>query len=401
MTCFDSPMSRYLAAALVFLLPAAAWSAPRSAQAKKAANVQKLWVYVGTYTGAKSNDSKGIYLFELDLPSGKLRPRGLAAEVTNPSFLAIHPNHRFLYAVTESNQFKGQKSGAVSAFAINAKTGKLTLLNQQPSGGEGPCHLVVDREGKHVLAANYTGGSACVLPIGSDGRLGKATAFVQHVGSSVNKDRQEKPHAHSINLDPDNRFAFVADLGLDKVLVYKYDAVKGTLKSNDPPAATVQPGSGPRHFAFHPNGRYAYVINELKSTVTAFRYDPKEGVLKALQTVSALPRGNKKPSWTAEVQVHPSGKFLYGSNRGHDSIAIFAIDSKTGKLTPRGHQGKDIKTPRNFGMDPEGTVMLVANQDSGSIVVFRIDSKTGRLTPTDTVVKVPMPVCVKMMPGGG
>jgi 6-phosphogluconolactonase len=363
--------------------------------------MQKFWVYVGTYTGAKPTDSKGIYRFELDLPSGKLTPRGLAAEVSSPSFLAIHPNHRFLYAVNESDQFKGQKSGAVTAFRIDPKTGKLTMLNQQPSGGEGPCHLVVDREGKHVLAANYGGGSACVLPIASDGKLGKATAFVQHEGSSVNKDRQEKPHAHSINLDPENRFAFVADLGLDKVLVYKYDAVKGTLKPNDPPAATVPPGSGPRHFAFHPKGRFAYAINELKSTVTAFQYDPKEGVLKPLQTITALPKGYKKPSWTAEVQVHPSGKFLYGSNRGHNSIAVFAIDPKTGKLTPTGHQDKDIKTPRNFGMDPAGTVMLVANQDSGSIVVFRIDPKTGQPSPTETVVKVPMPVCVKMMPAGG
>jgi 6-phosphogluconolactonase len=394
-------MARCVTAALVLLIPAAARTAHAPAQAKKAANMQKLWVYVGTYTGAKPADSKGIYLFELDLPSGKLTPRGLAAEVNSPSFLAIHPNHRFLYAVNESDQFKGQKTGAVSAFAIDAKTGKLTLLNQQPSGGEGPCHLVVDREGKHVLAANYGGGSACVLPIGSDGKLGKATAFVQHEGSSVNKERQEKPHAHSIHLDPENHFAIVADLGLDKVMVYKYDAVKGTLKPNDPPAATVPPGSGPRHFAFHPKGKYAYAINELKSTVTAFQYDPKEGVLKPVQTVTALPKGYKKPSWTAEVQVHPSGKFLYGSNRGHNSIAVFGIDSKTGKLTPIGHQDKDIKTPRNFGMDPAGTVMLVANQDSGSIVVFRIDPKTGRLTPTETVVKVPKPVCVKMMPAGG
>jgi 6-phosphogluconolactonase len=401
MACSSWSVSRALVFALVVLIPSAAWPASRRALAKKASKMDKLWVYIGTYTGDKPTDSKGIYRFDLDPATGKHTGRTLAAKVKSPSFLAIHPNHRFLYAVNESGEFKGQKSGAVSAFAIDPKTGDLTLLNQQPSGGEGPCHLVVDRQGKHVLAANYTGGSASVLPIGSDGKLGKATAFVQHKGSSVNKDRQEKPHAHSINLDPTNHFAFVADLGLDKVLIYRYDAGKGTLKANDPPAVDIAPGSGPRHFAFHPSGKYAYAINELKNTVTAFQYDPERGVLKTMQTVPTLPEGFKKDSWTAEVQVHPSGKFLYGSNRGHNSIAVFALDPKTGKLTPKGQQAAGIKTPRNFGMDPSGTWMLVGNQDSNSIVVFRIDSKTGKLTPTENGAKVPMPVCVKMMPAGG
>jgi 6-phosphogluconolactonase len=237
-----------------------------------------------------------------------------------------------------------------------------------------------------------------VLPIEPDGRLGKATAFVQHHGTGPNPQRQEGPHAHCINLDAANRFAVVADLGLDKVLVYRFDPVKGTLTPNDPPSVAVAPGAGPRHFAFHPNGRNAYVINEIASTVTAFRYDAQRGVLEPLQTISTLPKDFHGNNSTAEVQVHPSGKFLYGSNRGHNSIAIFAIDPMTGRLTPVGHQSSQIKTPRNFGIDPTGTYLLVANQDSDSIVVFRIDTQTGDLQPTGTKVEVPVPVCVEMMP---
>jgi 6-phosphogluconolactonase len=376
----------------------AALPGPGAAAPDKGEKPDKLWVYVGTYTGKAS---KGIYRLELDLATGKLTPRGLAAEATNPSFLAIHPNRRFLYAVSEVGSFGGKKSGAVGAFAIDPRTGNLTALNQQPSGGADPCHLVVDRQGKYVLAANYTGGSACVLPVGSDGRLGEATAFVQHRGSSVNKQRQQGPHAHSINLDAANRFAFVADLGLDKVLVYRFDADKGTLTPNDPRGVDLTPGSGPRHFAFHPNGRWAYVINELLSTVTALTYDPEHGVLKGLQTVSTLPEGFKGNTSTAEVQVHPSGKFLYGSNRGHDSIAVFRIDPKSGALTPAGHQSDKVKTPRNFGIDPTGKYLIVANQGSDSLVVFRIDPATGALTTTGNVAEVPVPVCVKMMPPPG
>jgi 6-phosphogluconolactonase len=228
--------------------------------------------------------------------------------------------------------------------------------------------------------------------------LGEATAFVQHKGSSVNKERQEGPHGHSINLEPANRFAFVADLGLDKVFVYKYDPDKGTLSPNDPPFASLAPGSGPRHFAFHPNGHFAYVINELKSTVTAFSYDADKGVLKELQTISTLPKDFTGENTTAEVVVHPSGKFVYGSNRGHNSIAAFAVDPDTGKLTVAGHHNKDIKIPRNFVIDPAGTNLLVANQDSDSIVVFRINEQTGALTPTGNKVEVGKPVCLRMIP---
>jgi 6-phosphogluconolactonase len=359
---------------------------------------EKLWVYIGTYTEEKK--SKGIYLLELDLATGKLTSRGLAGELTHPSFLAIHPKHRFLYAVTEVSDIGDKKTGGVAAFAIDAKTGKLKLLNKQSTGGSGPCHVVVDKAGKNVLAANYGGGSACCIPIQEDGSLGKATAFKQHKGSSVNKDRQEGPHAHSINLDPANRFAFVADLGLDKVMIYKFDADKGTLTDNDPPSVSVTAGAGPRHFAFHPSGKYAYVINEMHSTITALKYDPKTGTLKVLETQSTIPKEPKVDNSTAEVQVHPSGKFVYGSNRGHNSIAIFRVVEDTGKLVPVGRQGKGIKVPRNFGIDPTGKFLLVANQDGDSVIVFRIDQKTGELTPTDSKVDMPKPVCVKFVPAG-
>jgi 6-phosphogluconolactonase len=371
--------------------------APEAAVISRNAGTQKQWVYIGTYTNAKS---KGIYLFQLDLVTGKLTPEGLVAESKSPSFLAIHPNHRFLYAVNEVDNFGGANSGAVSAFTIDPKNGHLTLLNQQSSRGAGPCHLSVDHQGKDVLVANYGSGSVAVLPIQLDGRLAPATAFDQHEGKGTNPQRQEGPHAHSFNVDAANRFAFAADLGLDKILIYRFDAARGTLTPNDPPAAAVDPGSGPRHFAFHPNGRYAYIINEMASTVTALAYDAQKGTLTPLQTLSTLPGGFKGNSSTAEVQVHPSGKFLYGSNRGHDSIAIFKIDPDTGRLTAAGHQSTQGKTPRNFGIDPTGQYLLAANQDSDSIVVFRIDPATGALTPTGQVVEAPTPVCVKFLPTG-
>lgn len=356
---------------------------------------EKLWVYIGTYT--QPEKSKGIYLLELDPATGKLTNKGLAGEVTNPSFLAIHPSRKFLYAVGEIGDFKGKKTGVVSAFAIDQDTGKLTLLNQEDSGGSGPCHNVVDKEGKNILVANYSAGSCAALPIKADGKLGEANSVIQHKGNSVDKGRQEGPHAHSINLDPANRFAFTADLGLDKVLVYRFDSAKGTITPNDPPSASVKPGAGPRHFAFHPSGKYAYVINEMGNTVTAFDYDAENGVLKEIQSITTLPKNFKGTSHTAEVQVHPSGKFLYGSNRGHNSIAIFAIDEKTGKLTAVGHQGEGIKTPRNFGIDPTGKYMLVGSQDGDKVIQFKIDQKTGELEPAGTL-DVFMPVCIKFMP---
>jgi 6-phosphogluconolactonase len=358
---------------------------------------EKLWVYIGTYTG---KNSKGIYRSTLDLASGQLTNPVLAGEATNPSFLAIHPSRRFLYAVGEIGNFGGKKAGGVSAFSIDAATGNLTMLNQQSSYGADPCHIVLDKEGKHALVANYTGGSACAIEILPDGKLGDSTGFAQHAGSSVNKQRQQAPHAHSINLDASNRFAFVADLGLDQVVIYKFDKASGNLTMNDPRFVSTAPGAGPRHFAFHPNGKTAYVINELENTINVLAFNPERGELKSVQKISTLPSDFTGKSYTAEVQVHPSGKFVYGSNRGHNSIAIFAVDAQTGELKLVGHQAQNIKTPRNFAVDPTGRYLIVANQDGNSLIVFRINPETGELTPTGSTVECPAPVCVKMMPAG-
>jgi len=357
--------------------------------------METLRVYVGTYTWAKS---KGIYSLRMDLATGALSAPELAAEATNPTFLAVHPSRRFLYAVGEIGNFAGKRSGAVSAFAIDPESGKLRALNQQPSGGAGPCHVAVDKAGKNLLVANYSGGSVAVLPIGEDGKLAEPSAVIQHKGSGPDPKRQEGPHAHSINLDPAGRFAFACDLGLDKVLVYRFDPAQGKLSANDPPAASVAPGAGPRHLAFHPNGRFTYVINEMGSTITAFTYDADRGLLSELQTISALPPDFKGENTTAEVQVHPSGRFLYGSNRGHNSIAIFAVDPETGRLTAAGHQPTQGRNPRNFGIDPTGAYLVAANQDSSNLVVFRIDPKSGALAPTGVTAEVPLPVCVKFIP---
>lgn len=356
-------------------------------------------VYIGTYTG---DGGQGIYQSTLDLKTGRLTPVELAAEVTSPSFLAIHPTQPLLYAVMEISDFQGKKAGGVGAFAIDPDTGKLKLLNQQGSGGPGPCHVVVDRRGKFALVANYGGGSAGSLPIKSDGSLAEMASFVQHKGSGTDKQRQSAPHAHSINVDPANKYAFVADLGLDKVLIYQLDPKTGKLTPNEPASGDVEAGSGPRHFAFHPSGKFAYVINEMLCTVTAFSYDAAHGALQPIQTVTTLPNGFDGENYsTAEVQVHPSGKFLYGSNRGHHSIAEFSIDATTGKLTPIGHQRENIKTPRNFGVDPTGQYVIVANQDGNSLVVFSVDQSSGKLKPTGHQVAVARPVCVKFLPLSG
>ena len=362
--------------------------------AQTAAAKGEYFVYIGTYTGKKS---QGIQVYRFSTASGKLTPAGLAAETPSPSFLAIHPNRRFLYAVSEISNYEGQRSGAVSAFAIDAQTGRLSFLNKVASRGAGPCFVAVDKTGKCVLVANYSGGSVAALPLKEDGSLSEASAFVQHSGTVALPKRQGGPRAHSINVSPDNRFAMVADLGLDEVLVYRLDPVKGTLVPNEPPFTKVKAGSGPRHFTFHPNGKFAYVINEIASTVTAFSYDAAGGVLKEVETVSTLPADFKGVSNTAEVQAHPSGKFLYGSNRGHDSIAVFTINTKKGTLTPVEQVPTQGKVPRNFGIDPTGSYLIAANQNSDNLVVFRIDKKTGRLTATGQVVEVGAPVCVKFL----
>jgi 6-phosphogluconolactonase len=352
------------------------------------------WVFVGTYTRGAS---EGVYVLQLDLTTGSLKKKSVAVS-DNPSFLAIHPNGKYVYAANEISNYLGKSAGAISAFSFDRKTGRLSLLNQQSSGGAGPCHLVVDQTGKSVLAANYGGGSVCSLPVGADGKLRPAATFIQHTGSSVNSRRQKEPHAHSINLDPSNRFAVAVDLGIDQLLIYPFDADKGMLTAGVVSVARVAPGSGPRHFAFHPSGQFAYVINELLLNVTVFAFDSKTGALTGQQVISTLPPGTGKTGSTAEVQVHPSGRFLYGSNRGHDSIVAYSIDQQTGRLTHVENESTGGRTPRNFGIDPTGRYLLAANQSTSNIVVFRIDQKTGELSPAGHEIEIPSPVCVKMMP---
>ena len=353
---------------------------------------KELLVYIGTYTKA---EEQGIHWLKLDMGTGKMASVGKLAGQKNPSFLAIHPNKKFLYAVNEIGNYKGEKAGGVSSYSIDPKTGALTFLNQQSSKGGAPCHLVLDATGRNVLVANYTGGSVVSLPVSRKGRLRKASSFIKHEGSSILKPRQAAPHGHSINVSPGNKFAVAAVLGLDKVLVYGFDPKGGKLT----PAgyAKVAPGAGPRHFAFHPNGKFAYVINEITLTVTAFAWDEGKGKLSELQTITTLPVERGKGMSTAEVQVHPSGKFLYGSNRGHNTIAVFSIDQKAGKLKAVQHQSTLGKTPRNFGIDPTGKFLVAANQSSSDIFTFHIDQGTGELEPTGHSVKIPMPVCVKFL----
>ncbi|NUN49894.1 MAG: lactonase family protein [Candidatus Brocadiae bacterium] len=350
-------------------------------------------VYVGTSPGS---GSVGIYRFDLDRTTGAVSSPELAARATNPSFLAIHPGGRFLYAVAETGESGGKKTGAVVAFAIGEE-GNLTEINRQSSEGAGPCHLVVDKAGKNVLVANYGGGSVACLPIQPDGSLSPASSTRQHTGSSVDPKRQRAPHAHSINLDAADRFAFAADLGIDRILIYRFDADKGLLTPNDPPAGVVAPGSGPRHFTFHPTGAFAYVVNELALTVTAFAYDAEKGALTEVQTITTLPVEKQAGFSTAEIVCSQDGKFVYASNRGHDTIAIFSVDGATGRLAPVGHESTQGKTPRNFAIDPSGTFLLAENQGSGTIVVFRRDAGTGRLTATGHVAKVGSPVCVRFL----
>lgn len=381
-----------------FALPVLAWVAgvmlTGRAEMAHGAPAGKQRVYIGTYS---TEPSKGIYRCDLDLTNGTLSEPELAVEAVNPSFLALHPKKPLLYAVVETSMFDGQPTGGVAAYAIDAETGNLQLLNQQSSGGPGPCHLVVDREGNFVLVANYGGGSAAVLPIDPDGKLGEKTGFVQHESVTVDGKKKD-PRGHSINLSPVGRFAYVADAGVDKVFIYRYDAKRGTLEPNDPAVGVVPPDAAPRHFTFHPGGRLAYVINERELSVTAFKYNAGTGALTPIQTISTVPDGTEKKGLsTAEVVAHPSGKFLYGSNRGFNSIAGFKI-AKDGQLTAIGQFAKDVvKIPRNFNIDLTGTYMLVEGQESNNIVVFKIDQETGELTPTGSSITVGHPVCVKFM----
>jgi 6-phosphogluconolactonase len=353
-------------------------------------------VYVGTYTGPKS---QGIYALKFNSGKGSLDELGLAGEIQNPSFLALHPNQKYLYAVSELGN-NGKNTASVSGFSIDAATGKLKLLNKVATGGGGACHLVVDKTQKMLLLANYGTGSVAAFQVKQDGTLSEVTALKQHAGSSVNPKRQRGPHAHAVVLSRDNRFVFVPDLGLDEIVSYKIDPSDATLTANDPPFVKLTPGLGPRHFAFHPNNKFAYGLNEMGSSVSAFSYDAGSGALNTLETVSTLPEGFTGENNSAEIAIDKAGRFLYASNHGNDSITQFAIDSNGGTLTKIEVTPTQGRTPRNFVIDPTGRYLLAANQDSDSIVIFQIDQHSGKLSPTGTTAKVPSPVCIQFVPAG-
>ncbi len=353
-------------------------------------------VYVGTYTETKS---KGIYYYRLKTEGNEvsqnitLVPLGLAAEAQNPSFLEIDPRRKLLFAVNEITNFEGKSAGAVSSFAIDPATGKLNLLSQRSSMGPGPCHVVLDKTGKYVFVANYDGGSVAIMPVHSDGQLGRVTCFVQDTGKGPNAARQEGPHAHCVTLDPANRFAFVCDLGIDKVMIYHFDSDKGTLLPNNPPYAKLKPGAGPRHMVFRPDGKFAYVINELDSTITVFSYDPNTGSLTEVQSVSTLPGYYDGPNTAAEIAIVPSGKFLFASNRGNETVVLFQIDPDKGTLDWVEEQNTGGKKPRQFGIQPSGKHLVIANQDSDTLLVCRIDPVNGRLKPSGVFAEAPSPAC--------
>jgi 6-phosphogluconolactonase len=369
---------------LIFLLGVAGVSAP-------AAEVR---IYLGTYTESAGATSKGIYTALMNTDTGRFGDFTVAAEMKNPSFLALAPDHQHLYAVSELGLVKGVPAGAVNALAVDSHTGALTLLNQVSSGGAGPCHLGLDPSGRTLLVANYDDGSIAALPVLADGRLGSATSVLHHEGHSVDPKRQTHAHAHSVNFSPDGRFAFVDDLGLDKLFVYRLDAGRATLVAQEPASISFPPGSGPRHFALLPDGRHAYVITEMGGTIIALDYDAARGTLAETQAISTRPADFIGTSGGAEIAVPPSGHFVYASNRGPDSIAVFQVDSVSGRLAlvetvpTRGH------TPRNFAIDPSGRWLIAANQSSNTLAVFSIDASTGRLTPAGPLVSVPAPACV-------
>jgi 6-phosphogluconolactonase len=364
--------------------------------------LKKTLVYIGTYTETIrfgtgeifSGKGEGIHIFDLDPDAGVLQPRHTAKGIKNPSYLAFHPSGRFLYAVNELKEHEGHATGTLSAFAV--EDGLLRFINKVPTHGTDPCHVAVDRTGGHALAANYSSGSIAVFPIREDGGLGEASRVVQHEGSGADPVRQSGPHAHSVNLDASNRFLYVPDLGLDRLMIYRFDAHRGELEPHEQPWLETAPGAGPRHLAFHPAGRFAYLINELDSTILALRFDGEKGTVEAIQTVPTIPESFRGRNISADVHVHPSGKFLYGSNRGHDSIAVYRIDGQTGRLTFIGHQSTGGKAPRNFALDPGGQLLLAANQDSDTVTAFRVDGDSGRLDPGEST-EAPTPVCVKIL----
>jgi 6-phosphogluconolactonase len=357
-------------------------------------------VYVGTYTG---RGSEGIYAYRFDPATGEAVPLGLAAKTDRPSFLAADPQGRFLYAANELETFGGQPSGALSVFAIDRASGRLTLLQQIPSGGVEPAFLSLDRTARFLLVANYDvkavrGGNSAVFPIGPDGRLGPRSAFVQEAGSGVDPVRQAGPHHHSIQTTPDNRFVLITDLGLDKLLVFRFDDRTGALTPASPGYVRADPGAGPRHLALAPSAKFVYVVNELSSTVAAFAVDWGLGTFVRTQTVSTLPKDFAGKNSAAEIAVDATGRFLYVSNRGDDSIAVFRVDRDNGRLTPHERVPAGGRTPRYFTIDPTGRWLFAANQGSDEVRLFRIDPSSGRLAATSRLWKVVTPVCVLVVP---
>jgi len=348
------------------------------------------FLYVGAYTKPPQGRADGIGVYRFDPGSGTLDHVDTATDIVNPSFLAISGDARFLYAVCEA------EGGAVTAFARDPKTGKLEELNRQPTHGAGPCYVSIDNSGRYVLVANYGGGSIAVLPIADDGSLQPATSAIQHEGSSVNPDRQQEAHAHMIAPAPDSRFVLATDLGMDEIITYKLGTDTGELTKSASTASN--PGAGPRHFAFAPNDQTVYVINELDSTLTVYAFDDATGHLDPHQTISALPDGYSEESWCAQVVVSPDGRFVYGSNRGHDSIVTWSVDQESGHLTTLGHTSTEGSYPRNFTLDPTGAWLLVANQNSDNLVTFRRDAQTGLLS--EPVSNVAMPSAVALVFAG-
>lgn len=353
-----------------------------------------LLVYVGTYA---KEGADSIFLYRLNPKNGALTHLRAEKGGPNPTFLTLDTKRQRLYAANEVDEFQGAKSGYVSAFAIDRRTGGLTLLNQQLSGGGGPCYVSLAGRNQAALVANYGGGSVSLLPIAADGTLQPAAATAQHRGAGPVKNRQGEAHAHCILPDPANRFAFAVDLGTDQVLGYQLAANSGQWTPLPAPAFTTQPGAGPRHLTFHPNGRWAFLVNELACSVTALTYDATAGTFRELHTVPTLPAGFTAPNTCADIHVHPNGRFVYASNRGHDSLAVFAVAPDSGRLTLVEHVSTQGKTPRNFAIDPSGAILLVANQNSNNIVTYTINAQTGQLTPTGVVVEVPAPVCLQVV----
>lgn len=355
-------------------------------------------VYFGTSTNAK-NGSKGVYVSRFNTATGELTEPQLATEAGNPGFLAIHPSKKYLYACGDVTSADGKKAGGISAFGIDSKSGKLTLINQAATAGAGPCHVSVDKTGKMATIANYGSGSIGSFAIKEDGSVSPEASFFQHEGSGADPKRQAGPHAHSVNFSPDNRFAFACDLGLDKVLIYKVDTASGKLTPNDPPFAKTPAGGGPRHLAFHPSGKFVFVNNEMGMSETVFAYDAEKGALTEVETVSTLPeadRGQKGLS-TAESVAHPNGRVVYVSNRTHDTIAVFACAPATGKLTLLQNVPVEGKIPRNICLDPTGKWLIAAHQDSATAALFKVDQNSGKLTFTGTKVNVPGSICVRFL----